>query len=60
MKGIHLDAPYTRGLAEHIAGSTFDKLPATIVEHVKLFVLDTIGVGVFGASTKSTSAPASR
>jgi len=45
-----LDAPYTHGLAEWIAGSRFDKLPAPIVEHVKLFVLDTIGVGVFGAS----------
>ena len=45
-----MDAPYTHALAEYIAGSTFDQLPQPIVEHVKLLVLDTIGVGVFGAS----------
>ena len=45
-----MDAPYTRALAEYIAGSRFEDLPGPIVEHVKLFVLDTIGVGVFGAS----------
>ena len=44
------DAPYTRGLAEYIAGSRFEDLPKPLVEHVKLLVLDTIGVGVFGAS----------
>ncbi len=45
-----MDAPYTRALAGYIASSTFDQLPKPIVEHVKLLVLDTIGVGVFGAS----------
>ena len=45
-----MDAPYTRALAEYIARSRFADLPAPIVEHVKLFILDTIGVGVFGAS----------
>jgi 2-methylcitrate dehydratase PrpD len=45
-----LEAPYTRALAEYIARSRFADLPAPIVEHVKLFILDTIGVGVFGAS----------
>src|SRR5262245_4347257 len=45
-----MDGPYTQALAEYVAGSTFDRLPKTIVEHVKLLVLDTLGVGVFGAS----------
>ena len=45
-----MDAPYTQALAGYIAGSRFEELPAPIVEHVKLLVLDTIGVGVFGAS----------
>ena len=44
------DATYTRGLAEYIAGSRFEDLPKPLVEHVKLLVLDMIGVGVFGAS----------
>ena len=47
---LQMDAPYTQALAGYIAGSTFDELPKPIVEHVKLLVLDTIGVGVFGAS----------
>jgi aconitate decarboxylase len=45
-----MDAPYTQGLAAYIAASRFEDLPRPIVEHVKLLVLDTIGVGVFGAS----------
>ena len=45
-----MEGPYTRGLAEYIAASRFEDLPKEIVEHVKLLVLDTIGVGVFGAT----------
>ncbi len=45
-----MEGPYTRGLAEYIAESRFEALPGPVVEHVKLLVLDTIGVGVFGAS----------
>src|SRR5262245_12917381 len=45
-----MEAPYTRTLAAYIAGSRFEQLPAPIVDHVKLLVLDTIGVGIFGAS----------
>jgi len=41
---------YTRGLAEYIASSTFEGLPQTVVEHVKLLVLDTIGAGLLGAA----------
>jgi len=44
------DAPYTRALAEYIAGSRYDALPKPLVEHAKLFILDTIGVGVLGTS----------
>ena len=40
---------YTRALAEYIAGSAFDALPAAVVEHAKLLVLDSLGVGIFGA-----------
>jgi 2-methylcitrate dehydratase PrpD len=45
-----MDGPYTRTLAEYISGSAFADLPAPVVEHAKLLVLDTIGVGVYGAS----------
>ena len=45
-----MDNPYTRKLAEYIAGSRFEQVPQPIVEHVKLLVLDTLGVGVFGSA----------
>ena len=44
------DAPYTRALAQYISGNRFEDLPQAVVEHVKLLVLDTIGVAVFGAT----------
>lgn len=45
-----MHGPYTRELAEYISASAFADLPAAVVEHVKLLVLDTIGVGAYGAS----------
>ena len=45
-----MDNQYTHGLAEYIAGSRYDQLPQAIVEHAKLLVLDTLGVGIFGAT----------
>lgn len=45
-----MDAPYTEALATYIARSTFEDLPRHIVEHVKLLMLDTIGVGVLGTA----------
>ena len=35
-----MDGPYTRALAEYISGSAFKDLPAPLVEHAKLHVLD--------------------
>lgn len=45
-----MEGPYTRALAEYISESTFSSLPASVVAHTKLLVLDTLGVGIYGAS----------
>ena len=45
-----MDGPYTRALAEYISASAFSDLPKSVVEHTKLLVLDTLGVGIYGAS----------
>src|SRR3954452_20931953 len=45
-----MEGPYTRELAEYVSRSTFAALPKSIVEHVKLLVLDTIGVGIYGTT----------
>jgi aconitate decarboxylase len=41
----------TRALAEFAAGLSFERLPAEVVAHHKLLVLDTLGCGLFGATT---------
>ena len=45
-----MEGPQTRALAENIANSSFSKLPASVVEFTKLLVLDTLGVGIYGAT----------
>lgn len=45
-----MEGQYTRQLAEHIAGSKFSDLPKSVVDFTKLLVLDTLGVGIYGAS----------
>lgn len=45
-----MDGPYTRALAEYISNSTFAELPSSVVAHAKGLVLDTLGVGIYGAS----------
>ena len=45
-----MEGPYTRALAEHICGSKFSDLPASVVAYAKLLLLDTLGVGIYGAS----------
>ena len=45
-----MENQFTQGLAGYIAGSRYEQLPQPVVEHVKLLVLDTLGVGIFGAT----------
>ena len=44
-----MEGPTTRALAEYIANAKFSDLPPSVVAHTKLFVLDTLGVGIYGA-----------
>ena len=45
----------SRRLAEHAAGLRYERLPAALVERIKLCVLDTLGVSI-GASTLAPEA----
>ena len=45
-----MEGPYTQAVAEHIAGSKFSDLPASVVAYAKLLVLDTLGVGIYGTT----------
>lgn len=41
----------TRELAQFAAGLAFDALPAEVVAHLKLLVLDSLGCGIHGSTT---------
>lgn len=40
--------PYTRGIAEFVAGVRYQSLPAEVIERIKLLMLDSLGCAVFG------------
>ena len=42
-------------LAQHAATLTYDQLPAQTIEKAKIFILDSLGVGVAGASVPETA-----
>lgn len=42
--------PYTSALASFAAGISFDELPAAVVEHAKVCVLDTVGCALYGST----------
>jgi aconitate decarboxylase len=41
---------YTQRLAEFLAGLTYEDIPASVVERVKLLALDALGCGLLGAT----------
>jgi len=41
--------PYTRGIAEFVAGLRYDAIPAGVIERIKLLILDSLGCAIFGA-----------
>jgi 2-methylcitrate dehydratase PrpD len=40
----------TRILAEYVAGLSYEQLPAEVISHVKLCLLDTLGCALFGST----------
>src|SRR5215471_1440039 len=43
------DNPYTRGIAEFIAGLTYQRIPADVITRIKLLILDSFGCAVYGS-----------
>ena len=46
--------PYTRGLAEFVAGLTYDDIPAEVKDRIKLLILDSLGCALYGAKVQWT------
>lgn len=45
-----MDGSCTRALVEFVSASAFRELSRFVVEHTRPLVLDTLGVGIYGAS----------
>src|SRR3974390_2304927 len=41
--------PYTRGIADFVAGLRYDAIPPEVVDRIKLLILDSLGCAIFGA-----------
>jgi 2-methylcitrate dehydratase PrpD len=42
------DNPYTRGMADFVAGLRYERIPPEVVERIKLLMLDSLGCALFG------------
>ena len=40
----------TRALAQFASELTYDQIPASVIEHTKICLLDTFGCGLFGST----------
>ena len=43
------DNPYTRGIAEFVAGFYYERIPVEVRQRIKLLMLDALGCAIFGA-----------
>ena len=48
------DNPYTRGIAQFVAGLTYDDIPADVRQRIKLLILDSLGCGLYGVDLEWT------
>ena len=48
-KVAEIDNRYSRGVAEFVSGLNYKDVPASVIERVKLLILDSIGCGIYGA-----------
>jgi aconitate decarboxylase len=42
------DNPYTRGIAEFVAGLAYERIPADVIARIKLLILDALGCALYG------------
>ncbi len=43
------DNPYTKGIAQFVAGLTYERIPAEVIARIKLLILDSLGCALYGA-----------
>jgi 2-methylcitrate dehydratase PrpD len=42
------DNPYTRAMADFVAGLRYDQIPTAVIERIKLLMLDSLGCALYG------------
>lgn len=45
-----IENPYTRGIAEFVSGLRYEAIPETVLQRIKLLMLDALGCALYGAS----------
>src|SRR4051812_2829326 len=50
---IRSDNPYTRGIADFVAGLTYESVPCEVLTRIKLLILDSIGCAFYAANLDS-------
>ena len=48
------DNPYTRGIAQFVAGLAYDDIPDDVRQRIKLLILDSLGCGLYGVDLEWT------
>ena len=48
------DNPYTRGVAQFVAGLAYDDIPEAVRQRIKLLILDSLGCGLYGVDLEWT------
>jgi aconitate decarboxylase len=43
------DNPYTKGIAQFVAGLAYERIPAEVIARIKLLILDALGCALYGA-----------
>ncbi len=49
MSGGASDNPHTRAIAKFVSGLRYEDIPATVVDRIKLLILDSLGCALYGA-----------
>ena len=45
------DNRYTKKIAQFVSGLTYEKIPSEVRQRIKLLILDSLGCGIYAAST---------
>ena len=51
---------HTRRIAEFVSTLSYERIPAQVIERIKLLILDSLGCAIYGATARMVPHPARR